>query len=166
MIAKIAAAQQKDGYLNCYYTLVEPGKRWTNLPVTHELYCAAISWRRPWPIGGPPASGRCWTWPSSWPTTSTASSAPGKKLGVPGHEEIELGLVKLYHATGDERYFDLAKFFIDLRGDASRRKLTGMYAQDHEPVRKQSKIVGHAVRAMYLYSGVADVAARDRRSRN
>ena len=160
VIAKIAAAQQKDGYLDCYYTLVEPGKRWTNLPMTHELYCAGhlmeaavAHWR---------ATGKRTLLDVAIKLADCINGVfgPGKKLGVPGHEEVELGLVKLYHATGDERYFNLAKFFIDLRGDASRRKLTGPYAQDHEPIRKQSKIVGHAVRAMYLYSGVADVAAQ------
>ena len=78
---------------------------------------------------------------------------------MPGHEEIELALVKLYQATGQERYLALAKFFIDLRGDRPSGELWGAYSQDHMPVRQQSEIVGHAVRAMYLYSGAADVAA-------
>jgi uncharacterized protein len=159
VIAKIAAAQREDGYLNCYYTLAEPGKRWTNLPVTHELYCsghlmeaAVAHWR---------ATGKRTFLDVAIKLADhiDRTFGPGKKLGVPGHEEVELALVKLYQATGEERYFKLAKFFIDLRGDASRRKLTGEYAQDHEPIRKQSRIVGHAVRAMYLYCGVADVAA-------
>jgi len=74
-------------------------------------------------------------------------------IGVAGHEEIELALVKLFEVTGEERYLNLAKFFIDKKG------LTGTeYNQDHLPVRQQSEIVGHAVRAMYLYAGVADLA--------
>jgi DUF1680 family protein len=159
VIAKIAAAQQKDGYLNCYYTLVEPTKRWTNLPVMHELYCsghlmeAAVAHYR--------ATGKKTFLDVAVKLADhiDRTFGPDKKLGVPGHEEIELALVKLYQATNEERYFKLAKFFIDLRGDGSRRKLDGEYDQDHMPVRKQSEIVGHAVRAMYLYSGVADVAA-------
>lgn len=159
VIAKIAAAQHKDGYLNCYYTLVEPGKRWTNLPTMHELYCcghlieaAVAHWR---------ATGKRTLLDVAIKLADHIDNTfgPGKKLGVPGHEEIELALVKLYQATGEDRYFKLAKFFIDLRGDGSRRKLSGANIQDHEPVRKQREIVGHAVRAMYLYSGVADVAA-------
>ncbi len=85
---------------------------------------------------------------------------PGQLTHVPGHEEIEIGLVSLYRATGDEKYLDLAKFFIDMRGREDRReKLYGQYAQDHAPVVSQSEAVGHAVRGGYLYAGVADVAA-------
>ncbi|MBP1600323.1 MAG: hypothetical protein H6Q06_474, partial [Acidobacteria bacterium] len=78
---------------------------------------------------------------------------------VPGHEEIEIGLVKLYRVTGRSKYLDLAKFFVDERGNAAGHKLYGEYSQDHEPVVKQSAAVGHAVRAAYFYSGVTDVAA-------
>ncbi|MHC4991139.1 MAG: glycoside hydrolase family 127 protein, partial [Planctomycetota bacterium] len=84
---------------------------------------------------------------------------PGRRNDPPGHEEIEIGLVKLYRATGNERYLKLAKFFIDQRGHADGRELYGIYAQDHVPVVEQTEPVGHAVRAMYLYSGMADVAA-------
>jgi DUF1680 family protein len=159
VIAKIAAAQQKDGYLNCYYTLVEPGRRWTNVPQTHELYCsghlieaAVAHWR---------ATGKRTFLDVAVKLADHIDKTfgPGRKTDVPGHEEIELALVKLYQATGEERYLKLANFFIDYRGDATRRKVTGPYAQDHEPVRKASEIGGHAVRAMYFYSGVADVAA-------
>jgi len=159
VIAKIAAAQQKDGYLNTYYTLVEPERRWTNLPVKHELYCA-----------GHLFEGAVAHWRATGKRTFLdvavkladhidRTFGPDKRYGVPGHEEIELALVKLHQATGDPRYLKLAMFFIDIRGDASRRKVAGPYSQDHVPVRQQSEVVGHAVRAMYLYSGVADVAA-------
>ena len=77
----------------------------------------------------------------------------GKRIGVPGHQEIELVLVKLYEVTGEKRYLNLAAFFIDQRG-----KSGADYCQDHMPVRQQSEITGHAVRAMYLYAGVADIA--------
>ncbi|MGD0897755.1 MAG: beta-L-arabinofuranosidase domain-containing protein [Thermoguttaceae bacterium] len=159
IIARIAAAQQKDGYLNTYFTLVEPQKRWTQEPVKHELYCAGhlieaavAHWR---------ATGKRTLLDVAirFADHIDRTFGPEKRLAVPGHEEIELALVKLYEATGQERYFKLAKFFIDLRGDASKRKLTGPYAQDQAPVRQQTEIVGHAVRAMYLFSGVADVAA-------
>src|SRR5262249_2830180 len=75
-----------------------------------------------------------------------------------GHEEVELALVKLYRATGQKRYLEQAQFFLDVRGRADLRKLYGEYAQDHKPVRDQREVAGHAVRAMYLYSGMADVA--------
>jgi len=84
---------------------------------------------------------------------------PGKRRGVPGHQEIEIGLVKLYRLTGEEKYLRLAKFFLDERGKASGHKLYGEYSQDHLPVIEQTEAVGHAVRAAYMYSGMADVAA-------
>jgi DUF1680 family protein len=160
VIAKMAAAQQKDGYLNTYYTLVEPAKRWSNLPVMHELYCsghlfeaAAAHYR---------ATGKKTLLDVAVKLADHIHSVfgPDRRHGVSGHEEIELGLVKLYQVTGDEKYLKLSEFFLDIRGDKTKRdKLYGPYCQDHQPVRQQDEIVGHAVRAMYLYAGVADVAA-------
>ena len=160
VIAKIAAAQQPNGYINTYFTLAEPGKKWTDFAVKHELYCdghlieGAVAHYR--------ATGR-----KAFLDVATrladhldATFGPDKRHEVCGHEEIELALVKLYQATGQERYLRLAEFFLDLRGDKGQRaKLFGPYAQDHIPVRQQREIVGHAVRAMYLYSAVADVAS-------
>lgn len=159
IIGLIAAAQRPDGYLNTYYTLTGLDKRWTNLPVMHELYCsghlfeAAVAHHR--------ATGKSNFLNVAVKLANHIDSifGPGKKYGVPGHEEIELALVKLFEVTGDQRYFELAKFFIDERGNTTHRQSYGPYCQDHMPVRQQSEIVGHAVRAMYLYSGVADVAA-------
>ncbi len=159
VIAKIAAAQQENGYLNSYYTLVEPDKKWTNCASKHELYCAghlieaAVAHHR--------ATGKRTLLDVAIKFADRIDEifGPGKRYDVPGHEELELALVKLYELTGEERYFNLSKFFIDIRGDKSKRpKLYGPYCQDHLPVRQQSEIVGHSVRAMYLYSGVADVA--------
>jgi len=160
VIAKIAAAQQENGYLNSYYTLVEPDKKWTNCASKHELYCAghliegAVAHYR--------ATGKRTLLDVAVKFANRIDEifGPGKRYDVPGHEELELALVKLYQVTDDERYLKLSKFFLDTRGDESNRpRLYGAYCQDHMPVRKQSEIVGHAVRAMYLYSGVADVAA-------
>jgi DUF1680 family protein len=160
VIAKIAAAQRKDGYLNTYYTLVEPGKEWTECGVKHELYCAghlieaAVAHYR--------ATGKRTLLDVAIRYANYIDSlfGPGKRVDVCGHEEIELALVKLYEATGDERYLELSKFFLASRGNpANRKQLYGEYCQDHRPVAEQTEIVGHAVRAMYLYSGVADVAA-------
>lgn len=83
----------------------------------------------------------------------------GKIRIVPGHEEIEIGLVRLYGVTGERKYLDMAKFFIDERGNIKGHKLFGQYCQDHLPVVEQTEAVGHAVRAAYLYCGTADVAA-------
>jgi len=77
----------------------------------------------------------------------------------PGHQEIEIGLAKLYRLTGEARYLNLAKFFLDERGDSTGHKLYGEYAQDHIPVVRQTEAVGHAVRAAYMYTGMADIAA-------
>ncbi|MDQ1257071.1 MAG: uncharacterized protein QG656_1672, partial [Candidatus Hydrogenedentes bacterium] len=158
VIAKIASAQQPDGYLNTYFTLVEPDKRWTDLPVKHELYCAghmfeaAVAYYR--------ATGKRTFLDVACRYADYIDSifGEGKRYGVPGHEEIELALVKLYQVTNEERYLKLAKFFVDERGNSEHRASYGDYCQDHVPIRQQSEIAGHAVRAMYLYSGVADVA--------
>ncbi len=159
VIAWIAAAQREDGYLNTYYTLTGLDKRWTNLPVMHELYCAGHFFEAA--VAHYRATGKRTMLDVAIRLADHIDRVfgPGKKYGVPGHEEIELALVKLYEVTGERRYFDLAKFFIDQRGDSTHRPSYGPYCQDHVPVREQSEIVGHAVRAMYLYSGVADVAA-------
>jgi DUF1680 family protein len=158
LIAKIAAAQQPDGYLNTYFTLVEPDKRWSELPVKHELYCAGHMFEAA--VAHYRATGKRTFLDVACRFADYIDSVfgPGKTYGVPGHEEIELALVKLYQATGQQRYLDLAKFFIDERGRTDHRASYGDYCQDHLPVRDQKEIAGHAVRAMYLYSGVADVA--------
>jgi len=83
---------------------------------------------------------------------------PGKLLRSPGHQVVEMGLVKMYRTTGKKEYLDLAQFFIDSRGQNSPHS-RGEYSQDHIPVVQQTEAVGHAVRATYLYSGMADVAA-------
>ncbi len=81
----------------------------------------------------------------------------GKRRDAPGHEIVEMGLVKLYRITKDQKYLDLAKYFIDSRGKENDPKKA--YSQDHKPLIEQDEATGHAVRAGYLYSGVADVAA-------
>jgi len=163
IIDKIAAAQQPDGYINTYYTLNKPDKRWTNLEDMHELYCAghmfeaAVAYAR--------ATGKTKLLDVSRKMADHIDGifGPGKRIGTSGHEEIELALVKLYRETGEERYRKLAEFFIDVRGkDApaeGKERERAEYRQAHMPVRDQREIVGHAVRAMYLYCGVADVAA-------
>ena len=158
IIDKIAAAQQPDGYLNTYYTLVKPEERWKNIRGGHELYCAghlieaAVAYQQ--------ATGKRKLLDVAIKLADhiDRTFGPDKKVDTSGHEEIELALVKLYRATKEKRYLKLAQFFLDVRGRKDKRKLFGEYAQDHKPVRQQSEVVGHAVRAMYLYCGMADMA--------
>jgi DUF1680 family protein len=159
IIDQIAAAQQPDGYLNTYYTLVEPKNRWKNIQHGHELYCAghlieaAVAYKQ--------ATGKTKLFDVACKLADHIDSVfgPGKKIDATGHEELELALVKLYGATKEKRYLKLAQFFLDTRGKSDGRKLFGEYAQDHKPIREQTEVTGHAVRAMYLYCGMADVAA-------
>ncbi|MDF1514791.1 MAG: glycoside hydrolase family 127 protein [Anaerolineae bacterium] len=166
IIAKINAAQEEDGYLFTTRTInphqVAPGSgesRWSLLIQSHELYNvghlyeAAAAYFM--------ATGKRNLLNIAIKNADLIDNVFGsdKNHGVPGHEEIELGLVKLFRVTGEQRYLDLARFFIDERGYAHGRELYGAYAQDHAPVRDQSQAVGHAVRAGYLYAGMADVAA-------
>ena len=163
VIALIAAAQQPDGYLNTYYTLKEPGKRWTNLPVMHELYCAGHLFEAAAAHYRATGKKDLLNVAVRFADHIAGIFGPDKRHGVPGHEEIELALVKLYEVTGNEKYLQLAYFFLDIRGDAEKRrtgdKLYGPYCQDHKPIRQMDEVVGHAVRMMYLLCGVADVAA-------
>ena len=164
----LAAAQQPDGYLDSYYIVKEPGHRWTNLRDNHELYCAGHMIEAA--VAHYQATGKTnfLNVATSWRTTSTRSSAAGKRLGYPGHPEIELALVKLWRATGKRRYFDLARFFIENRGrkyfatehHTPLDQYDGTYWQDDVPISDHRNIKGHAVRAAYLLSGATDVAAQ------
>jgi DUF1680 family protein len=167
IIAKLAAAQLDDGYLNSYYTVKEPGRRWTNLRDNHELYCAghlieaAVAHHR--------ATGK-----SNFLGIATRLAdhidsvfGPGKRMGYPGHPELELALVKLWRDTGERRYFELARFFIENRGikffatehHTPLDHYDGTYWQDDVPICDHRNIKGHAVRAAYLLSGATDVAS-------
>lgn len=175
VIDLLASAQQPDGYLNAHFTVVEPEKRWTNLRDLHELYCAGHLIEAA--VAHYQATGKqslldvMRRYADYIDTVFGAQ--PEKKRGYPGHEEIELALVKLYRATGEERYLRLAQYFVDERGqqphyyDIEARQRgedpadfwakTYEYNQSHLPVRQQDKAVGHAVRALYLYSAIADL---------
>ena len=161
VIEKIAAAQWEDGYLYTFYSLPErqPEKRWTEVRDKHELYCAGHFFEAA--VAYYQTTGKREILDVAIRLADYIDSVfgPGKKHDVPGHEEIEIGLVKLYGVTGEKRYLELAKFFLDERGRAHGRKIYGDYCQDHKPVIEQNAAVGHAVRAGYLYSGMADVAA-------
>jgi uncharacterized protein len=177
IIDLIASAQQPDGYLNIYFTGIDPQNKWRNLRDWHELYNAghliegAVAYYQ--------ATGKRKLLDVMCRYVDLIDSKfgpdEGKKRGYCGHPEIELALVKLYHATGEQRYLDLSKYFIDERGqqphyfDIETRERgedpakfwakTYRYCQAHLPIREQKTATGHSVRANYLYAGVADIAA-------
>jgi hypothetical protein len=162
IIARVAAAQEPDGYLYTFRTMhpdspghdwIDP-QRWLKDPrLSHELYNlghlyeAGVAYYR--------ATGSRSLFDICLRSAALLEQDFGDhQLRIsPGHQIIEMGLVKLYRQTGDTNWLDLAKFFLDVRGKGSD------YSQDHKPVQQQDKAVGHAVRANYMYSGMADVAA-------
>jgi DUF1680 family protein len=174
-------AQTPDGYLNCWYLGREPDKRFSNLRDNHEFYNAghllegAIAYfettgRRRW-------LGIMERYLDH--IRSVFGPESGKKHGYDGHQEIEIALIKLYHLTGERKHLDFATYLINERGKPSphffdvereERERKGWetqrytqgnyeYSQSHLPVRDQNKVVGHAVRAMYMYTAMADLAA-------
>ncbi|MCO8243570.1 beta-L-arabinofuranosidase domain-containing protein [Haladaptatus sp. AB643] len=184
----LADAQEADGYLNTYFILKEPDAKWTNLHMMHELYCAghlieaAVAHHRATDESGLLTVARN----LADHIDDVFGTEAGALDGVPGHEEIELALVDLYRVTDESRYLDLAEYFIDRRGREDSRlewefdhldeiagdeseahrnlflddgEYDGSYAQAHLPFREQTTVEGHAVRAMYFFSGVADVVA-------
>jgi DUF1680 family protein len=166
IIALIAAAQQPDGYLNTYFIVKAPSQRWTNLRDWHELYCAGHLFEAA--VAHHQATGRRNFLEVAVKLADHIDSVfgPGKRMGYPGHPEIELALVKLWRVTGERRHFNLARFFIENRGRkffAEEHKTPldrydGTYWQDDVPIYEHRSIKGHAVRAAYLMSGATDVA--------
>lgn len=158
LITRVAAAQQPNGYLNTYFTLTPSEQPWTNTRVRHELYCAGHLLEAG--IAYYEVTGKRALLDVALRFVDHIAEVfgPGRSPHVPGHQEIELALVRLYRLTGEERYLRLAEFFVEQRGRAEGRDLYGEYCQDHLPVREQTRMVGHAVRAMYYYSAVTDLA--------
>lgn len=158
IIAKIASAQQKDGYLMTYFILGDINQRWTNMD-KHEMYCcghlieAAIAYNN--------ATGKRTLLDVAIKYADHIDSTfgEGKKNWVPGHQEIELALVKLYRQTKDERYLKLSNWLLEQRGHGLGDWQSKDYYQDLVPVSQLSKISGHAVRAMYMFTGMADLAS-------
>ncbi|WP_336786724.1 glycoside hydrolase family 127 protein [Paenibacillus sp. MMO-177] len=183
VIDLIAMAQHENGYLNTYFTIKDPGKQWTNLYEAHELYCAGHMMEAA--VAYYDATGKrklldvmC---RFADHIDSVFGREEGKLKGYDGHQEIELALVKLHRATGEERYLKLAQFFIDERGaepnflveEGKQRDGYSLWAggkrpiptvpqlaynQAHKPVREQEAAVGHSVRAVYMYTAMADLA--------
>ena len=168
IIAKIAAAQEPDGYLNTHFQVVEPDKKWTNLRDWHELYCAGHLFEAA--VAHFQATGRRNFLEVAIKLADkidrTFGPAP-RRLGYPGHPEIELALIKLWRVTGESRYLQLARFFVENRGrrffaeehQTPLDRYDGSYWQDDIPIGDHKNIKGHAVRAAYLLSGTTDVVA-------
>ena len=183
VIDTIAKSQQADGYLNSYFTLVEPEKRWQNLGMMHELYCAGHLFEAG--VAHYQATGKQKLLDVACRFADLIDNTfgHGKRDGLPGHQGIELALVKLARVTGEARYMSLAEYFVTTRGQAPHvfekelenpdlpgglgayqhhytrdGKYEGTYSQAHKPLKEQTECVGHAVRAMYLYAGAADIA--------
>lgn len=162
-IDKFVAAQQPDGYINTFYTLTGLDKRWTNMD-KHEMYCAGHMIEAG--VAYFQATGKRKLLDVCIRMTDHMMSqfSPGKRHWVPGHEEIELALVKLYQTTQEQKYLDFAYWLLEERGHGhgtmgDEGKWDPVYYQDIVPVRQLTDISGHAVRCMYLYCGMADVAA-------
>jgi len=153
-----------EGYFNSYYQTVEPSNRWTNRH-NHELYCAghlmeaAVAY---YEVTGKKKFLELMERYADY-IEAVFVTTQSAKFYTPGHEEIELALVKMYRTTGEERYLKLAKYFIDMRGQKDEKLFDFFrddprYAQDQNPVREQQSAEGHVVRCGYLFSGAADVA--------
>ncbi|MCB0629540.1 MAG: glycoside hydrolase family 127 protein [Saprospiraceae bacterium] len=172
LISIIAVGQEEDGYLTTWRTIdpahppakwveVKEGKRWESLFMSHELYNAGHLYEAAYVHHQ--ATGKDnflnIALKNADLMVSTFGDGEGKIAAVPGHQIIETGLIKLYQLTGKEDYLNLARYFLDNRGNPENHELFGPYSQDHVPVIEQDEVVGHAVRAMYMYAAMTDIAA-------
>lgn len=172
LIALVESAQHVDGYLNTYFTVKAPDKRWTNLQEAHELYCAGHMIEAAVAFAESTGKMRLLNVACRMADHIYTHFITNGNEGFCGHPEIELALMRLYRQTGEPRYLELAQHFIDARGSdffiRERAKDPWVvwgndpqdreYTQTHLPVRQQTDAVGHAVRAVYLYTGMADAA--------
>lgn len=188
ILDRILAAQEKDGYLVSYFTAKEPENKWANLRLNHEMYNAGHFFE--FAVAHHQLTGETKALDAAKRFADHIDNTfgPDKRYDVDGHQEVELALVKLYRTTGEKRYLDLCRFFLEERGhlhgterkpfteviprgDPSRlpeetmpewrRKKWSMRngrMQDHKPVLEQTEAVGHAVRAGYMYAAMADLA--------
>lgn len=172
IINVISIGQEKDGYLTTWRTInpaqppatwvkVNEGKRWESLEMSHELYNAGHLYEAA--AAHYEATGKKnflnIALKNADLMVDTFGPEDGKIHTVPGHQIIETGLIRLYRITNEKKYLELAKYFLDGRGFHEGRMDFGPYAQDHVPVIKQDEVVGHAVRAVYMYAAMTDIAA-------
>ncbi|MBQ9779512.1 MAG: glycoside hydrolase family 127 protein [Clostridia bacterium] len=158
IIDDIARNQCEDGYFNIFFTVVQPENRWANRD-WHELYCAGHLMEAA--VAYAEATGKtkflaCMEKYADY-IAKVFMEEHSASFHTPGHEEIELALVKMYRHTGKRKYLDMAAHFINTRGTVDEFNKTA-YNQAHLPVREQDSAVGHAVRAVYLYTGMAYLA--------
>lgn len=178
VIDLIGRAQQPDGYINTYFTILAPKHRWKNLREGHELYTAghlleaAVAYYKV--TGKDKFLGIMRKFAD---LICDVFHTEEYERAVPGHQEIEIGMIKLAEVTGEQKYMDMAKDFIDRRGTEpgylvsehknplwidifkDRNAFLPKYSQCHKPVREQDTAEGHSVRATYMYSAMADLAA-------
>ncbi len=168
VIEIISIGQEEDGYLTTYKTIdtthapagwCPPGGRWENLECSHELYNSGHLFEAA--SAHYIATGKTNFLNIALKNADLLVSVFGKEgnTQVPGHQIVETGLIKLYLITQNEDYLKLARHFLDLRGDTTKREVWGPYNQDDKPVILQDEAVGHAVRAGYMYAGMTDIAA-------
>lgn len=169
VITIIGAGQEPDGYITTWFT-IDPnnppapwvgktGGRWTRLQSSHELYNSGHLFEAAYAHYIATGKRNLLDIALKNADLLSRSFGPGKLTIPPGHQIVETGLIKLYRITHNEKYLKLAKYFLDLRGDPATHSLFGSYSQDHLPVTQQTEIVGHAVRALYMYAGMTDIAA-------
>ncbi len=192
ILDRILAAQQKDGFLISYYIVRDPDKRWENLRLEHQMYNAGHFFEMAVEHHRLTGKSNVLNAAKRFADHIDSVFGPGKRYDVGGHEEVELALVKLYRATGERRYLELSRFFLDERGHAhgferkafdpdtiptelptfddlpasersqarrrARNSIRNGRMQDHKPLVEQTEAVGHAVRAGYIYSAMADIA--------
>lgn len=183
IIEIVAQAQQEDGYLNTYFTIKEPEHRWQNLLECHELYCAGHMMEAAAAYYEATGKDRLLGVMERMAEhiIRRFGDGEGQVSGIPGHQEVEIGLMRLYHVTGKEQYRKMARYFLEQRGkdpdffkkEAEKRDWEhfGMkpedtkYNQSHATVYEQAEAVGHAVRAVYMYTAMADLAAEEQDER-
>ncbi len=163
IISLIGRAQQPDGYMNTYFIVKEPENKWKNLRDCHELYCAGHFIEAGAAYYEATGKRELLNIVIRLADLIYDIFIKNKTDGIPGHPEIELALVRLYRTTGAKKYLELAKYFIDIRGKKITDKenlliFNSRYHQSAVPVREETNAVGHAVRAVYLYTGMAMTA--------
>lgn len=167
----IAVGQEEDGYLTTWRTInpaappapwvaVEKGVRWESLGASHELYNAGHLYEAAYThhLATGKRNFLDIALKNADLLVATFGEGEGKIHNVPGHQIVETGLIKLYQLTDKEAYLTLAKYFLDNRGNEENHPLYGPYSQDHLPVVDQDEVVGHAVRAVYMYAAMTDIA--------
>lgn len=182
-IATVIPAQEPTGYINTFFQLKHPQLKWRNLGSMHEMYCGGHLIEAAVALHESLGDRRLLGMATKFADHVMDIFGPGRRLGYPGHEEIELALIRLAGATGEVKYREFARWLVEQRGrrpspieaeldDAEAMAISahaprflrresvyvGDYAQDHAPIREHTEVVGHAVRAMYLYIAAADLA--------